>query len=463
MSISLFSKFRKNIKKISFLIILIGIVSFSIYTYYIASSLTGTIGYTSDECWYVSSSRNILREIFHVQPSYVDGNGMHHYTIFFQSFYWQEVYETGLQNYLEKEYGGKIIIKYNKTPAYSIVTDKVLDRKKFLDEFKYVSIIQSGYNYPDNQNIEYYMNAEHPPLVKYIIGLSMLLFGDNPLSWKIPGIILGTLTLVILCLIVYKITNNSLLPILVIVCAFADAVFVAMSSIAMLDIYVTFFITFSMWFALKEKYLFSSISIGLAASAKLTGVFPLVALFTIFILWKIDYVKTIVYTFIIPPITWLSSNAPLILSWGFERWYRELENGLKWHITSRPEGPPTSSPWGWFYNENPFALHFNPDLAARVNPVIYFMAIILLLFVPYLYFKVNKKYAIPSLWFVFTFLGYVGVYVLGNRTLYSFYVVTLSPMAYVLTSLLILHLGEVPIFLDALKYYFQKLKNYFKK
>ncbi|MEM3574065.1 MAG: hypothetical protein QXJ62_07580, partial [Nitrososphaeria archaeon] len=178
---------------------------------------------------------------------------------------------------------------------------------------------------------------------------------------------------------------------------------------------------------------------------------------------KIDYVKTIVYTFIIPPIIWLLSNAPLILSWGFERWYRELENGLKWHITSRPEGPPTSSPWGWFYNENPFALHFNPDLAARVNPVIYFMAIILLLFIPYLYFKINKKYAIPSLWFVFTFLGYVGVYVLGNRTLYSFYVVTLSPMAYVLTSMLILHLGEAPIFLDALKYYFQKLKDYFKK
>ncbi len=454
-------KIRQNVKKISFIVILIGIISFSLYTYHIASSLTGTIGYTSDECWYVSSSRNILREIFHVEPYYVDGKGMHHYTIFFQSFYWQEVYETSLQNFLEQEYGGKIIIKYNKTPAFSIVTDKVLDRKQFLNEFRYVSIIQSGYNYPDNQNIEHYMNAEHPPLVKYLIGLSMLIFGDNPLSWKIPGIALSSLTLAILCLIVYKISNNLLLPILVIICAFADAVFVAMSSIAMLDIYVTFFITLSMWFAVKEKHLFSSISIGLAASAKLTGVFPILALLTVFILWKIDYIKTIVYTFIIPPLVWLISNIPLILSWGFTKWYKELENGLKWHITSRPEGPPTSSPWGWFYNENPFALHFNPDLAAKVNPVIYIMAIILLFFIPYLYLKVNKKYAIPSLWFIFTFLGYVGVYVLGNRTLYSFYVITLSPMAYLLTSLLILHLGDFPIFLDALKYYFQRLKDYF--
>lgn len=460
---NLLLKVRKNVKKFLFLITVIGILSFAFYAFSIASSLTGTIGYTSDECWYVSSSRNILREIFHLQPSYVDDSGLHHYTIFFQSFYWQEVYVTELENFLEQEYGGKIIIKYNKTPAFSIVTEKVLDREKFLEQFKYVSIIQSGYNYPDNQNIEYYMNAEHPPLVKYLIGFSMLVFGDKPLSWKIPGIILASLTLAIVCLIVYKISNNQFLPLLVLICAFADAVFIAMSCIAMLDIYVTFFIALSMWFALKERYLLSSISIGLAASAKLTGVFPLIALLTIFMLWKVNYIKTIVYSFIVPPIVWLSSNIPLILSWGPTRWYSELENGLKWHITSRPEGPPTSPPWGWFYNQNPFALHFNPDLAAKVNPVVYFMAIILLFFIPYLYLKVNKKYAIPSLWFIFTFLGYLGVYLLGNRTLYSFYVVTLSPMAYILASLLILHLGEAPIFLDALKYYFQKLKEYFKK
>ena len=459
----LFHKMQKNIRKIILFITVVGIVSFAFYTYSLANSLTGTIGYTSDECWYVSSSRNILREIFHVQPSYVDESGMHHYTIFFQSFYWQETYESGIENFLEQEYGGKIIMKYNKTPAFSIITEKELDREKFLEQFKYVSIIQSGYNYPDNQNIQYYMNAEHPPLVKYLIGISMLIFGDKPISWRIPGILLGTLTLIILCLTVYKISNNIFLPILILICTYADAVFVAMSSIAMLDIYVTFFIALSMWFALKEKYLFSSISIGLAASAKLTGVFPILALITIFLLFKVDLIKTVCYTFIIPPLVWLSSNIPLILSWGFSKWYSELENGLKWHITSRPEGPPTSPPWGWFYNQNPFALHFNPDLAARVNPVIYFMAIIFLLFIPYLYLQEYKKYSIPSLWFVFSFLGYVGVYILGNRTLYSFYVVTLSPMAYILASLFVLHLGDFPIFLEALKYYLNQIKSYFKK
>jgi len=463
MAKSLLQKLNKSSRRIVFSTILVGTLFFAYYTYSLASSLTGTIGYVSDECWYVSSSRNILREIFHVQPNYVDSNGMHHYTIFFQSFYWQEVYENGLESFLEQRYGGRIVLKYNKTPALHVVTERALDKDEVMENFMYVKLIQSGYNYPDTQNIENYMNAEHPPLVKYIIGLSMLAFGDRPISWRLPGIVLGTLTLAILSLIVYRISNNIFLPLLVFVCAFADAVFTAMSSIAMLDIYVTFFITLSMWFALRERYMLSSISIGLAASAKLTGVFPLIALLSIFILFNVNLVKTFVNSFIVPPIVWLSSNLPLILSWGFSRWYSELENGLKWHITSRPEGPPTSPPWGWLYNQNPFALHFNPDLAARVNPVIYFMAIIMLFFIPYMYFKGYRKYSIPSLWLVFSFLGYVGVYVLGNRTLYSFYVVTLSPMAYVLTSLFILHLAEASVFLDALKYYMMKIKDYFKK
>ncbi len=113
-----FSKFQKNVRKVVFFVTLFGILSFAFYTYSIANSLTGTIGYASDECWYVSSSRNILREIFHVQPSYVDDSGMHHYTIFFQSFYWQEAYESGLENFLEQEYGGKIIIKYHYVISY---------------------------------------------------------------------------------------------------------------------------------------------------------------------------------------------------------------------------------------------------------------------------------------------------------------------------------------------------------
>jgi predicted membrane-bound dolichyl-phosphate-mannose-protein mannosyltransferase len=215
----------------------------------------------------------------------------------------------------------------------------------------------------------------------------------------------------------------------------------AMSSVAMLDIYVAFFITLSIWFALRKNYFLSALAIGFASSCKLTGVFSIAGLFFFMVVLRKPGVKKIVLcAAVVPLLVWFLFNSPLILRFGFQRWSEDLGRGLAWHVTSRPPGPAVSTPWGWFVNENPFALNFAPDISASVNSVVYVMALISMIFIPYLARKVSRDYLIPSFWFGFTFLGYVAVYLLGNRTLYSFYVVSLSPMVYILTCVLIYHI-----------------------
>jgi len=452
-----------RVGKISTVLLIASILAFSYFSYDTATKVQGTIGYVSDETWYVTSARNILREIFNVQPSYVDSNGEYHYSLFFYNSYTRDNVRAELESFLKERFDGRITMTYNNTAAYAIVTKKPLDRSLTMSSFDGIKIIQSGYHYSDNNAIEHYLNTEHPPIVKYIIGLSMLTLGDYPISWRIPSIIMGTLTFLLICLIVIKLTQQEIVAFIVVVCVFTDAVFKAMSSIGMLDIYVAFFLTLSAWLAIRGNYLLSGVAIGLATSAKLTGVFPAVALLFLLLILNFNLVKALVYSIIVPFLVWVTTNLPMIVKWGVQGWFDTVINGLKWHVSPRPEGPPVSTPWGWLYNENPFPLHFNPDLAARVNPAIYLIAVLMLIFIPYLYAKGKSKYLVPAFWFGSTFLGYVTVYFLGNKTLYSFYVITLSPMAYVLTALAIYYLGEPSMFKDAIKFYYSYFRRIIKR
>jgi predicted membrane-bound dolichyl-phosphate-mannose-protein mannosyltransferase len=436
---------------------------FAYASFRLATEMQGAQGYVSDECWYVSSARNVLREVFGVQPSYVDPEGMHHYTIFFSSISDLDQIRENFRIFIEN-LGGQIVpCSYSKTPAISIAIPGELDHENLLETFPKIEIIQSGYNYPDAERIENFLNLEHPPLAKYIIGLSMLTLGDEPVNWRIPGIIAGAITILLVYLMVAKLIKNEFIALFVYLFAFTDPIFKAMSSIAMLDIYAAFFMTLSAWLAMRRNYFLSALAVGLAASCKLNGVFSAGALFLFMIIgYMADALKSsharrrrrwrafrqvlrekadklILYPIVIPFLVWLLFNLPLIVNLGFQKWFGEVTGGLGWFITPKTGG---SAPWGWFINQDVFWMSFNPDVSASVNSIIYFMALIALIFIPHLARKVNRNYFVPGLWFIMTFLGFTFVYILGNRSLYSFYAVALSPMVYVLAGVLVYYLIE---------------------
>jgi predicted membrane-bound dolichyl-phosphate-mannose-protein mannosyltransferase len=443
---------KMNKKRIICVIVALVLTStFAYASFSLAKEIQGSQGYATDETWYVSSARNILREVFGAQPSYVDSDGMHHYTIFFSSSSALDNVRGNFRRFIEREFDGSVVApRYDKTAAVAIATSGELDYEKVLEAFPEVKIIQSGYRYPDAADIGNYLNTEHPPLVKYIIGFSMLTLGDEPINWRIPGIIAGSITILLVYLIVAKLINNEFIALFVYLFAFTDPILRAMSSIAMLDIYTALFIALSAWFAVRRNYLLSGIAVGLASSCKLTGVFSAGALLLFMAIHRKSSAKQLIlYPVLIPFLVWLLFNFPLIANFGFQKWFGNIVGSLSWGITSRPPGPPASTPWGWFVNENVFWLNFNPNVSASVTPVIYFTALIALIFVPYLGHRINRNYLVPGLWFSITFLGYVFVYIIGNRTLYSFYAVTLSPMVYVLACVLVY-------------YFIQNVRRHFK-
>ena len=66
--------------------------------------------------------------------------------------------------------------------------------RRFLDRLLGVEMEYWSYAGTDDD----YYNLEHPPLAKFVIALSMLACGDEPLCWRIPSIAMGALTPLVL-------------------------------------------------------------------------------------------------------------------------------------------------------------------------------------------------------------------------------------------------------------------------
>lgn len=415
-------------------------------------NLVGNLGYVSDEIWYADSARSILRDFFGIQTSYIDQEGYAYYTILFKDFKSRDAQYTNLSAYLVSK-NGSIYIIYTQFPALAI---KLPKNASFEFRLQNVTMFFTGYPYPDVSAILTYYNLEHPPLAKYVIGLSMLLNGDYPLSWRLPSIILTSLIPIIVFLIVNRFSNpvlasiSSLIPLL-------DILIFNMGFLALLDVYLAFFIALSLLFSVYKRYFLASIFIGLAISTKLSGAF-LVFPFLIYLLFVENYsrIKVLILSIILPGFIWFITNIPLIFYLGLNQWFENFLSSLRWHTTSRPVGPPTSYPWEWIINRNPFYFHFNPTYSASVTVLIYVSSFLLLLATPYLYSKKSRLYSLPSLWLLGMFLGYSALPLLGNRTLYSFYVFSFSPMIYSIIASF-----SIPLFFDYSKNSFSDIYNYY--
>ncbi len=445
------------------IVVLLIVLSIYIYNTYNLAINANTQEYVSDEVWYVNSARNILRSVFRLQPIYIDNQSYSYYTIIFNNMTSVENNELTVENIVNSLHGNITKI-YTQFPGIGIKIPKNANINSF-SALPGIVFIQRGYPYPDVSNIQNYMNYEHPPLFKYLIGISMMIFGDKPLSWRIPSLIMGTGSIILVFIIalqLVKVMNNPIVEILTIIVALIaplfDTIMIDMTSVALLDIGLAFFSILSLYFALNNRYTLSAIMIGLAVSIKLSGIFLIPALYITMRLKRISMRDSLLLSVYVPITLWFILNLPIISYLGIKSWLDlSVTGAISWHLSSRPpNGPPTSPPWGWLINQNPFYLHYNPTMSATLNMGVYLLTVALIFFSPFIASKVNKNLIIPVFWFIFPLLGYTTVYILGNHTLYSFYAVMISPITYILLGTLSVTLIELTYtlnILDIIKWY----------
>lgn len=294
-----------------------------------------------------------------------------------------------------------------------------------------INVIEKPYpNIPDPKGN---LNLEHPPLAKYIMFLSMLILGDNSLAWRIPGVIMHALIVILVYLSTLKITRSLYPAILASVIVAFDPVIKALGLIAMLEIYVAFFLTLSFTLMVHRKFLSSYAAFGLALSSKYSALFALPAYIYISLREKCSLRKLLlglILIFVIYSLLWLplamyfaSEKGSLIE--GISKVINEHLFAMSWHLSSKGGHSYSSPPWGWLYNEKIWPIYGKSTVHTNIYMVSLFLALPILALI----FKVktDEKVLYPYYWFLSVFLGFMLIYFLGSTTQFIFYAATYEP------------------------------------
>jgi len=315
---------------------------------------------------------------------------------------------------------------------------------------------QLDYHSYSGSTADDYFNLEHPPLGKYIVALSMVVCGDKPLCWRLPSVLEASL-IPLLLYFTYAAVRHPLGPLAGAVAALAassDPTLYRVGSVALLDTHLAFFTALSLAFAVHGRYVASALFAGLALSVKISGSGTLLGY--MLSLHRVEGRRRLVLAAValaVVATVVAVVHLPLALHFGPQKVVVETVNAVKWHTTSRPlDGPPHSSPLGWVLNENPFPLSFYPvPVKAELNTAVHLVALAYSVYVVVagLLWGLRDRELTAPLYYAGATLAYWSAYVAGNRTLYSFYAIQLTPLAAAVIAELVLRAyrlieGELP-------------------
>ncbi len=267
---------------------------------------------------------------------------------------------------------------------------------------------------------------EHPPLSKLFIVAGIYAFGDNPWGWRVPGIIMGTISIALLYIICRRLQMSRRgASIATALFAFENFAFV-MASIAMLDV---FFVTLMLAFFalyLYRQYALSGIFIGLAALAKLFAAMAAPVLAIHWFLTKTKQSRWFALTIILAPISLLVFIAVFDFAMN-----RQLENPVSRIINmltltgslkfSNVSHPSLSRPWEWLLNYKPMAFWYTPNYYCNLNPNVWILMIPTALFMLYKAIKRDDAGLFGFAWFFCTFVLWIPASIITDRVSFLFY------------------------------------------
>lgn len=121
-------------------------------------------------------------------------------------------------------------------------------------------------------------NSEHPPLVKLFIVLSMRIFGDNGVGWRLPSVIFGTASIPLVYGVVRGLGGAASLALLATYFYAFDNLVLVQSRIGTLDIFMLAFMLLGVYLYVKERPVLAGLAFTLATLCKIGGLYGVAAI-----------------------------------------------------------------------------------------------------------------------------------------------------------------------------------------
>jgi len=299
----------------------------------------------------------------------------------------------------------------------SIVTqinDLILDEAHYVKDARYIILTQVD------------QRPEHPPLSKLFIVAGIDTLGDNPWGWRVPGIIMGTISIALLYIICRRLQMSRRgASIATALFAFENFTFM-IASVAMLDV---FFLTLTLAFFalyLYRQYVLSGIFIGLAALAKLFAATAAPALAIHWFFTKTKQTRWFALTVLLAPVAFIAFIVifDFAINHQVENPFSRIMNMLSLTGSlkfSNVVHPSLSRPWAWLLNYQPMAFWYAPNYYCALNPNVWMLMIPTTLFMLYRALKRDDAGLFGFAWFFSTFVLWIPISILTNRVSFIFY------------------------------------------
>ena len=363
---------------------------------------------------------------------------------------------------------------------------------KIFDEVYYAtnaqSLLQNGVEIDSKTGLAQFI--VHPPTGKWLIAIGIKLFGYNEFGWRFAAALIGSLSIVLMYFTAKKLFNNQLLSVFAAALISMDGLHLVHSRIALLDIFLLFFIQIAVLALLHQKYWLSAIALGLATSVKWSGLYVLIV-FALLVL-IMDYrkhrylgsekpIRQVIDNFpirflqfgIAPALIYLSSwigwfltNNGWSRNWSANPlrslWHYHSEI-LNFHAKLSEPHPYDANPWSWLIQGRPTSFFYetpkncggtrcSQEILALGTPILWWLATIAL-FVT-IGFWVSKREWQAEILLVVIGASYLPWFAIQNRTMFSFYAIAFEPfilltLVYVLSKV-IKHQRRIAISIGAI-------------
>ena len=309
------------------------------------------------------------------------------------------------------------------------------------------SLISSGVELDQQGGSEFVV---HPPFGKWLIGIGIRLFGNNEFGWRSSSALFGSASVLLIYLIAKRLFKSEFLALSAALLMAVDGLSLVMSRVALLDIFLMFFILLTFYFLLKENYWLSGVAIGLGLSTKWSAAFliPVLLLLTLKIKEiNLSQILKRVSQFVFLPMaiyftSWIgwfvsdkgwarnSGSNPISSLWNY---HLEI---LNFHTNLVEKHSYSANPWSWLVLGRPTSFYYESgdscgagecaqEILAMGTPLLWWSAIIAVAITIGFYINTSNRSAEIVL------VGFAGTYlpwfIFQDRTMFYFYSITTLP------------------------------------